>query len=155
MDKIDRKLISLLQKDSTISNFDLSQEIGLSASACLSRTKRLKKLGVIKGFTAIIDEKKVGLDVLTFTFVNLSHHDRKAASMFVKKIEEIPQILECHNVTGNWDYLLKIVSRNISSYRDFVIDRLLAIPGVNKIETLMILKSDKQSYILPTSTEPD
>jgi Lrp/AsnC family leucine-responsive transcriptional regulator len=155
LDKIDRKLISLLQEDSTISNFDLSQEIGLSPSACLSRTKRLKKLGVIKGFTAIIDEKKVGLDVLTFTFVNLEHHNREAAGIFIKRIEEIPQILECHNITGNWDYLLKIVSTNISSYRDFIIDNLLTIPGVNKIETLIILKSDKQSFVLPTDTEPD
>lgn len=151
LDNFDKAIIENLQNDSSISNIELSKIIGLSPSACLSRTKRLKALGVIKQYTAIIDEKKLGLDVTTFTFVNLSPHNRNIANSFLSKVKETPQITECYNVTGNWDYLLKIVSPDINSYRNFIIDYLIEFPGVNKVETIIVLSTDKQSFNLPVN----
>ncbi len=148
-DSCDKEIIDILQNDSSISNIELSKKIGLSPSACLSRTKRLKELGVIKQFATIIDEKKVGLEIVAFTFVNLSPHNRKTANAFLLKVKETPKILECYNVTGSWDYLLKIVSHDIASYRDFIMDSLLEFPGVNKIDTNIVLGTDKQSFCLP------
>ncbi|MDI6812423.1 MAG: Lrp/AsnC family transcriptional regulator [Desulfitobacteriaceae bacterium] len=148
-DSCDKEIIDILQSDSSISNIELSKKIGLSPSACLSRTKRLKELGVIKQFATIIDEKKVGLEIVAFTFVNLSPHNRKTANAFLLKVKETPKILECYNVTGSWDYLLKIVSHDIASYRDFIMDSLLEFPGVNKIDTNIVLGTDKQSFCLP------
>lgn len=148
-DSCDKEIIDILQSDSSISNIELSKKIGLSPSACLSRTKRLKELGVIKQFATIIDEKKVGLEIVAFTFVNLSPHNRKTANAFLLKVKETPKILECYNVTGSWDYLLKIVSHDIASYRDFVMDSLLEFPGINKIDTNIVLGTDKQSFCLP------
>lgn len=150
-DNFDKAIIENLQNDSSISNIELSKMIGLSPSACLSRTKRLKDLGVIKQYTAIIDEKKIGLDVTTFTFVNLSPHNRNIANSFLSKVKETPQIMECYNVTGNWDYLLKIVSPDINSYRNFIIDYLIEFPGVNKVETIIVLSTDKRSFNLPVN----
>lgn len=148
-DNYDKEIINILQSDSSISNIELSKKIGLSPSACLGRTKRLKELGIIKQYAAIIDEKKVGLEIVAFTFVNLSPHNRNTANVFLSKVKETPQILECYNITGNWDYLLKIVSHNIATYRDFVIDSLLEFPGINKVETNIVLCTDKQSFYLP------
>lgn len=148
-DNYDKEIINILQSDSSISNIELSKKIGLSPSACLGRTKRLKELGIIKQYATIIDEKKVGLEIVAFTFVNLSPHNRNTANSFLSKVKETPQILECYNITGNWDYLLKIVSHNIDTYRDFVIDSLLEFPGINKVETNIVLCTDKQSFYLP------
>ncbi|MHB1346028.1 MAG: Lrp/AsnC family transcriptional regulator [Thiobacillus sp.] len=150
-DSYDKEIIDILQSDSSISNIELSKKIGLSPSACLSRTKHLKELGIIKQYATIIDEKKVGLEIVAFTFVNLSPHNRNSANAFLAKVKETPQILECYNITGNWDYLLKIVSHDIATYRDFLIDSLLEFPGVNKVETNIVLSTDKQSFYLPIS----
>ena len=148
-DSYDKKIIDILQRDSSISNIELSKIIGLSPSACLNRTKRLKEEGIIKHFATIIDEKKVGLEIVVFTFVNLSPHNRNIANAFLETVRETPQILECYNITGNWDYLLKIVSHDIATYRDFLIDSLLEFPGVSKVETNIILSTNKQNFYLP------
>ncbi len=148
-DNYDKEIIDILQSNASISNIDLSKKIGLSPSACLGRTKRLEDLSVIKQYAAVIDAKTIGLEIVAFTFVNLSPHNRKTGNAFLAKVRETPQILECYNITGNWDYLLKIVSHDIASYRDFVIDSLLAFPGINKIESTIVLSTDKQSFHLP------
>ena len=148
-DNYDKEIIDILQSNASISNIDLSKKIGLSPSACLGRTKRLEDLSVIKQYAAVIDAKTIGLEITAFTFVNLSPHNRKTGNAFLAKVRETPQILECYNITGNWDYLLKIVSHDIASYRDFVIDSLLAFPGINKIESTIVLSTDKQSFHLP------
>jgi Lrp/AsnC family leucine-responsive transcriptional regulator len=148
-DSYDKEIINILQSNASTSNIDLSKKIGLSPSACLGRTKRLEELGVIKQYAAVIDEKKIGLEIVSFTFVNLSPHNRKTGNAFLAKVRETPRILECYNITGNWDYLLKIVSHDIASYRDFAIDSLLAFPGINKIESTIVLSTDKQSFSLP------
>lgn len=148
-DKLDKQLIVLLQEDSSISNKDLADKVGLSPSACLSRIKRLKEIGVIKKYAAIIDEKMLGYEVIAFTFITLSPHNRDITNAFLSKIKDTPQILECYNISGSWDYLIKIVANDLADCRDFLIDTLLSFPGVNKIETSMVLSTDKQSFCLP------
>lgn len=148
-DDIDLSILTNLQKDSTITNAELAKQIGLSPSACLGRTKRLKEAGVIKCFTAIIDEKKVGLEVVTFVFVTLNPHDRETTENFLTHIRELANIQECYNISGRYDYLLKIVSPSIEDYRNFVIDTLIEVPGVGKVETSVVLSSEKQTYQLP------
>jgi len=151
LDGIDKDILQSLQEDSAISNADLAGKVGLSASACLGRTRSLKKRGIIKKYTAVIDEKKVGFSIIAFTFVTLSPHNRTAAEAFCKQIRNLSQVVECYNITGNWDYLIKIVSPTIEAYRDFIMDSLLTIHAVNKVETLMVLKCEKQNGALPFS----
>lgn len=148
-DEIDLSILTRLQRDSTITNAELAKQIGLSASACLGRTKRLKEAGVIKQFVAIIDEQKAGLEVVTYVFITLSPHDRDTTESFLARIREIPNVMECYNISGNYDYLLKIISPSINAYRNFVIDTLIDVPGVGKVETTVVLSSEKQSYQLP------
>jgi Lrp/AsnC family transcriptional regulator len=153
LDEKDLLILSSLQKNSVITNNDLAKKVGLSPSACLVRTKRLFNEGIIKQFTVVIDPLKIGYNILTLTFVTLHPHNRKMADNFVDKINKIPQIIECHNMTGSWDYCLKIVAKNIEDYRNFVLDTLLEIGGVEKIETQIVLKSDKNSLIPVTNFE--
>lgn len=148
-DEVDMAILTHLQKDSTITNAELAKQIGLSPSACLGRTKRLKEAGIIKQFVAIVDEQKIGLEVVTFVFVSLKPHDRKTTESFLESIQEIPNIMECHNISGVHDYLLKIIAPSIKAYRDFVIDTLIEVPGVDTVETSVVLSSEKLSYQLP------
>lgn len=148
-DDIDLAILTSLQKDSMITNAELAKLVGLSPSACLGRSRRLREAGIIKQFIAVIDEQKIGLEVVTYVFVTLSPHDRKTTEAFLTNIRAIPQVMECYNVSGNFDYLLKIVASAIKDYRDFVIDTLIEVPGVGKVETLLVLSNEKQSYQLP------
>ena len=149
LDKTDKAILKRLQVNSRMPNSELADKVKLSASACLKRVNRLREQGTIKQFTAVINPIDIGLEITTFVFVALSPHNRKAAEEFVKKIKAVGQILECYHVTGEFDYLLKIVASNISAYRDFVIDELLTIASVSKLETLVVLKSEKQTFNLP------
>jgi Lrp/AsnC family leucine-responsive transcriptional regulator len=149
LDETDAAILDLLQADASIANSDLAAKVGLSPSACLARTKRLRERGVVRDFTALVDQEMVGLPVTTFTFVTLAKHSRKAAETFLKRIAAMPQVMECYNVTGHADYLLKIVAPDISSYRDFVIDGLIGVPGVDHVETLVVLKTEKRQLRLP------
>lgn len=148
-DETDLAILTQLQEDATITNAELAKRIGLSPSACLGRTKRLKETGVIKRLTATLDEQKVGLEVVTFVFITLSPHDRSTTETFLTHIRGLANVQECYNISGKYDYLLKVVSPSISHYRNFVIDTLIEVPGVGKVETTVVLSSEKQTYQLP------
>lgn len=148
-DEIDLAVLTHLQRDATITNAELAKHVGLSPSACLGRTKRLKETGVIKRVAAIIDEQKVGLEVVTFVFITLKPHDRATTESFLGHIRKLANVQECYNISGKWDYLLKIISSSIKDYRNFVIDTLIEVPGVGKVETSVVLSSEKQTYQLP------
>lgn len=152
-DSFDKIILRQLQKDSSISNLDLSKMIGLSASACLARTKNLKELGVIKQFTTLVDEKKLGMETIAFIMVVLSPLTRETANFFLERINEIPQVLECYAITGNRDYLLKIIAKDMTTYKDFVIDSLMAIPGVSRVESNIVINTEKRTLSIPIDEE--
>jgi Lrp/AsnC family transcriptional regulator len=149
LDEVDLLMLRILQADASITNAELATKVGLSPSACLSRTKRLRERGVIEKFTAVVNEKTVGLTITAFAFVTLSKHSRSAAESFLGEIEKIVQVMECYNITGRADYMLKIVASDISTYRDIVIDNIIVIPEVEHVETLVVLKVEKRSFDLP------
>lgn len=149
LDSSDHAILKELQVDARTPNSELAPKVGLSTSACLARTNRLRQQGVIKQFATIVDHEKVGLDIIAFTFVTLSPHSQPIAAAFAEQIERLPQVSEIYHVTGVHDYMLKIVARNIPAYREFVVNSLLSIEGVSKVETMMVLKVEKQQFSLP------
>jgi DNA-binding Lrp family transcriptional regulator len=153
LDKTDRAILKELQQDSSISNLDLSKQIGLSPSACLARTKNLVESGVITGFTTLVDEKKLGMEVTAFVLINLSPLNRDTIAAFLKDISRYPQIQECYSLTGSHDFLLKIVSRNMESYRNFLIDSLMKSSTVSSAVTSMVMGVEKYSTYLPVEEE--
>ena len=148
LDKNDRKILKILQDDSSISNLELSKRIGLSPSACLARTKALKESGVIKNYTIMVDEKKLGMETLAFVMVELSPVNRESLTSFLADIKRFPQIQECYVLSGDKDYLLKIVEKDMKSYRDFIMDNLMANPYVSNVETSVVMSVEKRSNSL-------
>lgn len=145
----DLAILKILQIDARIPNSELAPKVGLSTSACLNRTNRLREQGIIKQFATIVDHEKVGLDIIAFAFVDLSPHSQEIAAAFSEEIEKLPNVTESYHLTGVHDYMLKIFARNLPEYREFVMNSLLSISGVNKVETMMVLNVEKQQFALP------
>lgn len=149
LDNIDKNILKELQEDSSISNLDLSRKVGLSPSACLGRTRNLVRTGVIKKFTTIVDEKKLGMEVVAFALINLSPLNRETIHSFLEKVNELPQIQECYTLTGSHDYLLKIVAKDMDEYRDFIIDSLMENTAISKVETSIVMGTEKRTVMVP------
>ena len=149
LDNYDKKILTYLQEDASISNKELSNKIGLAPSSCLLRTKNLKDSNIIKQFTTIIDEKMVGYEVTAFAMIALSPLNRETAQRFIEEARQIPQIVECYTITGDCAYLLKVYAKDLKFYRDFVIDKLMAIPGVSHVESMMVVGVEKLTTAIP------
>lgn len=149
LDNYDKAILRELQQDASVSNLDLSKKIGLSASACLARTKSLVESGIIRKFATIVDEKKLGMETLAFVLVNLTPLNRDTIHSFLEDIKSLPQVQECYTLTGSHDYLLKIVARDMQSYRDFIIDSLMQNPAVSRVETSMVMGVEKRTVYVP------
>lgn len=149
LDKHDKAILRELQEDASISNSDLSKKIGLSPSACLARTKNLIETGIIQQFTTIVDEKKLGMETLAFVLVNLSPLNRETIHSFLEDVKKLPQIQECYTLTGSHDYLLKIVAKDMQSYRNFIIDSLMQNSLISRVETSIVMGIEKRTVYVP------
>ena len=155
LDKNDRAIIKLLQEDSSISNLDLSKKIGLSPSACLARTKNLEESGIIKQYTMIVDEKKLGLETQAFVLVNLMPLSRESARKFVEDIRELSEVQECYMIAGNYDYILKVVVKDMYDYKTFLIDKLLKNSTVNSVTANIVMSEEKRTTVIPIDIEEE
>jgi DNA-binding Lrp family transcriptional regulator len=149
LDKINRKILSILQKNSSITNSDLSKAVGLAPATTLERVKKLEASGVIKGYVALVDQKKVGKAITAFVEISLRNHSASAIKEFSKKISALPEVLECHHLAGDKDFLLKVVTEDIETYRNFAMDKLAAIPGIGNVCTFFNLGTIKDSTGIP------
>jgi len=151
LDRIDIRILYELQKDGRITNVDLAHAVGLSPSPCLMRVKRLQKAGFISGYSAQINLGMLGDTLLVFTEVTLSDHRRSDFSRFEAAIRRFDEIIECHLVSGGYDYLLKFVTRGIVHYQE-IIEKLLELNiGIEKYFSYVVIKSPfvKSYYPLP------
>lgn len=148
-DEFDKKIIKYLQEDSSISNIDLSKKIGLAPSSCLLRVKNLKEQKILMQFTAVVDEKVLGFEITCFAKVSMSPLNRETSTTFIEEVLKIPEIIECYTITGEAAFLLKIVAKSFQDYRNFVFDKLLAVPHVSNIETSIVVGTEKKSTIIP------
>jgi DNA-binding Lrp family transcriptional regulator len=141
LDRIDLKILSQLQKKGRITNVELADEVGLSPSPCLMRVKRLEKAGYITGYGAQINLAKLGETVLVFTEVTLSDHKREDFAKFEAAIRGVDEILECHLVSGGYDYLLKFVTRGVVHYQSIIENLLERNIGIEKYFSYIVIKS--------------
>lgn len=149
LDAIDRKILELLQTNSNITNAQLAQEIGLSPAPTLERVKKLEIAGVIRSYHAVVDTASVGLGVSTFVMASLKGHNKENISKFMKAISEIREIVECHHVTGQADFILKIVCTDIPSYQNLMLEKVTNIEVVDNLQSMVILSTFKDSKIVP------
>jgi Lrp/AsnC family leucine-responsive transcriptional regulator len=148
-DQIDLKILKILQENSKITNLDLSKKIGLSPAPTLERVKKLEQSGVIESYHAYVNPQAIGLNVKTFAQVSLAWQKENALNHFLEKIKEIDEITECFIITGEADFLMKIVCKDIPTYEQLLFKTLSQIEEIERIKTLMTLSTVKDSKILP------
>lgn len=148
LDAIDRRILERLQQDGRLSNADLAEKVGLSSSPCWRRVKALEEAGVIKGYAAMLDSKAVGLSVNVFMSVSLSTQNEKSLKDFERAAAERPEVMECYLMTGDSDYLLRVVVPDLEAYERFVMD-FTKIVGIAQIRSSFALRAVKQGTALP------
>ena len=152
LDDIDVKIISMLQIDATRSIQDLADAVGLTTNPCWRRVRRLEEQGVITARIAIIDPIKVGLGMTSFVRIHTNKHTKDWLENFKKSINKIPEIVECHRMTGDVDYLLKILVRDLPHY-DAVYQRLLdLVPDLKDVSSAFSMEHLKDNYLIDVST---
>lgn len=149
LDQIDRKILEILQSNAKITNAQLSKEIGLSPAPTLERVKKLETSGLIKSYHAMLDIEKVGLGVSTFVQVTLAGHNKRNIDAFIKEINKVEEVIECHHITGSCDFILKIITRDIASYQKLMLERVSEIKEVDSLQSMVILSTFKDSKVLP------
>lgn len=149
MDYIEYKLLNSLQKNARLTNLELAKQVGLSASPCLRRVKSLEESGVISGYSAIINQNKVHLSVNVFVQVSLERQSEERLQIFEEKIMEYREVMEAYLMTGEADYLLRIVVKDLQAYEKFLKDNLTKIKGIASIRSYFSLKQVTRKYNLP------
>lgn len=153
LDKIDLKILKILQENSKITNLDLSKKIGLSPAPTLERVKKLEQSGVIESYHAKVNPQSIGLNVKTFVLVSLAWQKENALNNFLDKIRAIEEIVECYIITGEADFLIKIVCKDIPTYEQLLFKTLSQIEEIERLKTLMTLSTVKDSKLLPYKYE--
>ena len=149
IDEIDRSILRLLQADGRVSNAEMARQVGLSAPATHARVKRLEQAGVIRKYATLLDRETIGFDMVCFINVSLQLHQFEAIERFKELVQDMPEVLECHHITGEFDYLLKAVFRNRDELQEFVVNKLTPIPGMARINTSLVLIEIKATQQLP------
>lgn len=149
LDKIDQNILNILQTDGRIKNSELAKQINISPPPTAERVKKLEKNGYIKQYTALIDPVKVGVTCLTYVEVTLVRHGKDAVERFMDSIVKLEEVLECHHITGGADFLLKVATKDIPTYEQFIIQTLTALPDVQNLKTLVVLSTLKQETKIP------
>ena len=149
LDNLDKSLLRALQADGRLSNVELARKISLSPPAAHARLRRLEKDGYIRQYTPIVDREKAGYDLLCFIHISLQMHQVTQVEKFREATRKMPEVLECHHITGEYDYLLKVVLHNRKDLERFVVDKLTPIPGVARIHTSLVLAEVKSTMTLP------
>ena len=149
LDDVDREILALIQGDGRISNAELSRRLSLSPPATHARVRRLERDGFIEGYAGLLSRDKLGYDLLCFVLVGLSVHQFEHVYGFRDRVLAMPEVLECYNITGEYDYLLKVVLHNREDLERFVVGELTPLPGVARLQTSLVLSEVKSSVRLP------
>ncbi len=149
LDAIDRRILEHLQGNARISNVDLAARVGISASPCWRRVRDLEEGGVISNYVTLIDAASVGLTVSVFVSVSLERQVERELEVFQKAIRERPEVMECYLMTGEADFLLRVVVPDLMAYERFLMDHLTRVPGIASIRSSFALKQVKDRTALP------
>ena len=149
LDHTDRRILGFLQKEPGINAAELGEKIGLSQSAVWRRMQTLREQGVIVEQPVKIDREKVGLNTMVFAHVKLTSHGRSNLAEFSDAVSEFPEVLDCYVMLGNVDFLLRIVTEDIKAYEQFFFDKLSQLPGIQEVNSSIVLSDIKHTTVLP------
>ena len=148
LDEIDKKILMLLQKNSRVTVKEISRQLNLSTTPIFERIKKLERSGVIDHYTAVLNPEKLGKKLNAFAHISLKDHSKELVNQFVERILKIPEVMECHYTAGNADFIIKILVEDMNKYNEFVIEKLLEIPNIGKLESYLSLNVPKKSSVI-------
>lgn len=150
LDRYDRRILEVLQEEGRISNQELADRIGLSASPCLRRVRSLEESGLIVGYRALLDAKKLGLSLMALIHISMDRHTPERFVNFETRISELPEVLECLLITGqDADYQLKVIVRDMEAYQELLLNRITRIEGVSGVHSSFVLRRVVDKTALP------
>ena len=149
LDTTDIRILKLLQQDSDITTGDLAKKICLSYSPVFKRIQRLEKLGYIKKYVAILDSDKLNKSLIVFCNIRLKEHTKEIGNKFVSEIKSIQEVTDCYNISGDYDFLLKIYVEDMKHYQDFVFNKLGSIKNIGNAHSTFVMGEIKHSYAIP------
>lgn len=149
LDRIDLKILECLQEDGRIPNVNLAKKVNLTPTPCLERVRRLEELGYIKAYTAILNPQLLGRGLLVFVEITLDRNAPQLFMAFRREVEELDEVLDCHLVSGNFDYLIKARVKDMDAYRQLLGDKILSLPGVNGSRSYVVMEEVKETLAFP------
>jgi Lrp/AsnC family transcriptional regulator len=149
IDRLDRRILDLLQREGALPVAEVASRTGISTTTCWRRIQQLEQSGVIRGRVAVLDRAALGLDVTIFAHVKLSSQGRDAIAAFSEAIRDRPEVLDCYTTMGEWDFMLRIVTRDIKAYEAFYLDHLSKLPFVQSINSSVTVTVIKETTVLP------
>lgn len=152
-DSIDVNILKQLQKDASLTAQEIAAKVNLSTSPCWRRINRLEQTGIIQKKVALLDSKKLGMQMVTFVSISLSRNDEDSLEKFEKQVQQFPEIVECYTVTGTMDYFLKIITRDIQHFESFLRRHLARLPLIREIHSNVAVTQIKYSTELPLDTQ--
>lgn len=149
LDRYDRHILAALQDDGRISNQQLADEVGLSSAACWRRVKTLDEKGILKKYTALINPEALGYDLCVLIMVTLIRHRQDHATEFQQAVQGYPEVLQCFAVTGDADYVLRVIIQSMAAYDRFLNDKIFSLPGVSQVKSNFALREIKNETAIP------
>ncbi len=153
LDRIDRRLLAELQDEGRVTNVELAQRVGLTAPPCLRRVRALEDEGIIRGYHADLDGAKLGFSIMVFALVSLKSQAEDALRQFEEHMRALPEVRECHMLNGEIDFILKIVSKDLQSFQEFLTSKLTPAPNVASVKTSLTIRTAKQLPGVPLEAE--
>lgn len=155
LDDIDRQLLTHLQEDARLTHSELARRVNLSPPGLQKRIRKLEESGIISRYVTLLDPEAVGYDMLCFVQVTLQRHEPQAVRAFREAVQHMPEVLACHHITGEYDYLLKVVLRNRKHLEQFLLEQLTPLPGMDRIRTSLVLSEIKETTAVPLGRSSD
>ena len=155
LDEKDRILLGYLQENARISNVELARRVGLSPPGLQKRLRRLEQKGIIDRYVTLLNREAIGYDMLCFIQVTMLRHEPTAIARFRFLVQDLPEVLECYSITGEFDYLMKIAVRNRKHLEHFLMEVLTPMPGVNTFRTFLVLRGIKETTAVSLAAEPE
>lgn len=149
LDPTDRAILHLLQEDAFLTNKEIAARLDLTTTPVFERVKRLEREGYIRRYSALLDRRKIGLSLLVYCDVALKEHNRDFLLRFEESVVRLPEVLECHHVTGEYDYVLKVVARDMDDYQRFIKEKLAALENIGRVQSHFVMTEVKNSTVLP------
>lgn len=153
LDGKDLAILQLLQHDAGLTSSDISRQLNLSQSPCWRRINRIEQAGLVQRRVALLDKEKLGMEVVVFATLNLSAHGREQLEQFEEDIRRFPEVVECYTMTGAWDYMLKVITRDIRHYEQFIREHLLTMPLIREMHSHIAVTEIKNTTELPLQTQ--